>query len=41
MPWFVLGFIALVGVNSVVVIPPETKVWLVFLTRRLVNGLSQ
>ncbi|QIB35197.1 YeiH family protein [Ancylobacter pratisalsi] len=25
MPWFVLGFIALVGINSVVVIPPELK----------------
>ncbi|MDE1940222.1 MAG: putative sulfate exporter family transporter, partial [Alphaproteobacteria bacterium] len=25
MPWFVLGFIALVGVNSVVAIPTETK----------------
>jgi uncharacterized integral membrane protein (TIGR00698 family) len=37
MPWFVLGFIALVGVNSVVVIPPETKTWLVFLTTFLLS----
>jgi len=25
MPWFVVGFIALVVVNSVVVVPPEFK----------------
>jgi uncharacterized integral membrane protein (TIGR00698 family) len=37
MPWFVLGFIALVGVNSVIVIPPETKTWLVFLTTFLLS----
>jgi uncharacterized membrane protein YadS len=37
MPWFVLGFIALVGVNSVVAIPPETKTWLVFLTTFLLS----
>ena len=25
LPWFVLGFIALVGTNSVVTIPPEAR----------------
>lgn len=32
MPWFVLGFIALVGVNSIVTIPAEAKGILVAVT---------
>ena len=37
MPWFVLGFVALVGVNSVVAIPPEAKVWIVAITTFLLS----
>lgn len=37
MPWFVLGFIALVGVNSVVIIPAEIKAALVTLTTILLT----
>jgi uncharacterized integral membrane protein (TIGR00698 family) len=29
IPWFVFGFVALVGVNSVVVIPAEARTWIV------------
>src|SRR5580700_3383560 len=29
MPWFVLGFVALVSVNSLVTIPADAKAWLV------------
>ncbi|KQU75889.1 YeiH family protein [Aminobacter aganoensis] len=32
MPWFVLGFIAMVGFNSLVEIPAEAKTWIVTLT---------
>jgi uncharacterized integral membrane protein (TIGR00698 family) len=32
MPWFVLGFVALVGVNSVVTISAEARVWIVAIT---------
>ncbi len=32
MPWFVLGFVALVGVNSVVIIPPDVKTIIVTMT---------
>jgi uncharacterized integral membrane protein (TIGR00698 family) len=32
MPWFVLGFVALVGVNSAVSIPTEAKLWIVAAT---------
>ena len=32
MPWFVLGFVALVGVNSVVTIPPDMKAIIVTVT---------
>jgi uncharacterized integral membrane protein (TIGR00698 family) len=32
MPWFVLGFIALVGVNSVIVVPAEIKATIVAIT---------
>ena len=37
MPWFVLGFVALVGVNSVVSIPAEAKVWIVVITTFLLS----
>jgi uncharacterized integral membrane protein (TIGR00698 family) len=37
MPWFVLGFVALVGVNSVVSIPAEAKVWIVAATTFLLS----
>jgi uncharacterized integral membrane protein (TIGR00698 family) len=37
MPWFVLGFIALVGLNSLVAIPMEAKTWIVALTTFLLS----
>src|SRR6202012_2807524 len=37
MPWFVLGFVAMVGVNSVVTIPGQAKVWIVALTTFLLS----
>jgi uncharacterized integral membrane protein (TIGR00698 family) len=37
MPWFVLGFVALVGINSVVSIPAEAKVWIVAVTTFLLS----
>ena len=37
MPWFVLGFVALVGVNSVVAIPAEARVWIVAITTFLLS----
>jgi uncharacterized membrane protein YadS len=37
MPWFVIGFIVLVGLNSLVVIPPEAKTWIVALTTFLLS----
>ena len=37
MPWFVLGFIAMVALNSVVTIPPEAKAWIVTLTTFLLT----
>jgi uncharacterized integral membrane protein (TIGR00698 family) len=37
MPWFVLGFVALVGVNSMVSIPAEAKVWIVVVTTFLLS----
>lgn len=37
MPWFVLGFVALVGINSIVTIPPEVKSILVMLTTILLT----
>ena len=37
MPWFVLGFVALVGVNSVVSIPAQAKVWIVLVTTFLLS----
>lgn len=32
MPWFALGFVAMVGLNSLVEIPAEAKAWIVTLT---------
>ena len=37
MPWFVLGFVALVGVNSVVVVPPDVKSIIVTVTTILLT----
>lgn len=37
MPWFVLGFIALVAVNSLITIPAEAKSWIVVLTTFLLT----
>lgn len=37
MSWFVLGFVALVGVNSLVSIPAEAKVWIVAITTFLLS----
>ena len=37
MPWFVLGFVALVGVNSLIIIPAEAKVWIVTVTTFLLS----
>jgi uncharacterized integral membrane protein (TIGR00698 family) len=38
MPWFVLGFVALVGINSVISIPAQAKVWIVLVTTFLLSG---
>jgi uncharacterized integral membrane protein (TIGR00698 family) len=32
VPWFILGFVGLVGINSVIAIPPEAKAWIVTTT---------
>jgi uncharacterized integral membrane protein (TIGR00698 family) len=37
MPWFVLGFVAMVGVNSVLSIPAEARLWIVALTTFLLS----
>jgi uncharacterized integral membrane protein (TIGR00698 family) len=37
MPWFVLGFIALVGINSLIAIPAEAKMWIVAVTTFLLT----
>jgi uncharacterized integral membrane protein (TIGR00698 family) len=37
MPWFVLGFVALVGVNSLITIPAEAKIWIVAVTTFLLT----
>jgi uncharacterized integral membrane protein (TIGR00698 family) len=37
LPWFVLGFIALVGLNSVVVVPPHLKAAIVLATTFLLS----
>jgi uncharacterized integral membrane protein (TIGR00698 family) len=37
LPWFVLGFVALVGVNSLVTIPADAKAWIVTATTFLLS----
>jgi uncharacterized integral membrane protein (TIGR00698 family) len=37
MPWFVLGFVAMVGLNSAISVPPEAKVWIVAVTTFLLS----
>jgi len=37
MPWFVLGFIAMIALNSVITIPPETKSVIVSITTFLLT----
>lgn len=37
LPWFVFGFIALVGVNSVITVPPEAKMIIVTTTTFLLS----
>jgi len=37
LPWFVLGFVALVGVNSLVTIPTEARAWIVAATTFLLS----
>jgi len=38
MPWFVLGFIAFVAVNSAIAIPGSTKAWIVQVTAFLLSA---
>ncbi|WOJ91441.1 YeiH family protein [Methylocapsa polymorpha] len=38
MPWFVLGFIVLVAVNSAIAIPGPTKAWIIQLTTFLLSA---
>ena len=37
MPWFVFGFVAMVAINSVVVIPTEVRTWIVAATTFLLS----
>lgn len=37
MPWFVLGFVAMVGLNSLIDIPAEAKAWIVMSTTFLLS----
>jgi uncharacterized membrane protein YadS len=37
VPWFILGFVALVGLNSIIAIPPEAKAWVVTTTGFLLS----
>jgi uncharacterized membrane protein YadS len=37
MPWFVFGFVAMVAINSVVVIPSEVRTWIVAATTFLLS----
>ena len=37
MPWFVLGFVAMIGVNSLVNVPQEAKGWIVAATTFLLS----
>jgi uncharacterized membrane protein YadS len=37
VPWFVLGFVALVGINSVVTIPAGARAWIIAATTFLLS----
>ncbi len=37
LPWFVLGFVALVGLNSLVTLPSSAKIWIVAATTFLLS----
>jgi uncharacterized integral membrane protein (TIGR00698 family) len=37
MPWFVLGFVALVGLNSLVTVPAADKIWIAAVTTFLLS----
>ncbi|MGB9118391.1 YeiH family protein [Bradyrhizobium sp.] len=37
MPWFVLGFVALVGLNSLITIPAADKIWMASVTTFLLS----
>ena len=37
MPWFVLGFVALVGINSLIAFPAWIKIWMVAVTTFLLS----
>jgi uncharacterized integral membrane protein (TIGR00698 family) len=37
MPWFVLGFVALVGLNSMITIPAASKIWIATATTFLLS----
>src|SRR6202165_3194716 len=37
MPWFVLGFVAMMGINSLVTIPADAKAWIVAATTFLLS----
>jgi uncharacterized integral membrane protein (TIGR00698 family) len=37
MPWFVLGFVALMGVNSIIALPPDLKSMIVIITTFLLS----
>lgn len=37
LPWFVLGFVALVGANSLITVPAEAKAWIVAVTTLLLS----
>jgi len=37
LPWFVLGFVGMVGVNSLVAIPPEARAWIAAATTFLLS----
>jgi uncharacterized membrane protein YadS len=37
VPWFVLGFVGLVGVNSFVTIPADAKAWIIAATTFLLS----
>ncbi len=37
VPWFVLGFVAMVDVNSLLAVPPEAKAWIIAATTFLLS----